>query len=609
MSMERSQNEFWSVDSAPKKFAGQVEQSRAPKVLVLFSILSLIALYSVNEFAFSDAFFPNDDLMLVEYAGNHGIPLRIYLFCFFISFAAFCEKEFKKKIRFGLDMVLTFGVLCALMDMCALLLREWADVLISVHAAEIASGIIGFAVYSYKLLENGSMPARIGMHINPGDLAYTTRRLIFVSIFAAAVSLWVSSQEFQTIEVLRSFSLLGGIGPGVFLFLPVLFCTFYIIGRSDLARASIGRFAPDVTLIIPAHNEEYIIENTLNAVDVAAGNYAGGVRVLVMNNNSEDATEEIAKRTLAQFKHARGEVVNEYKAGKSHALNAGLAAARTDYLVRVDADTLIDPMALKLAMRHFRDPNVAVVGGVPVPPFGAMFDRARYLEVVVKHGFYSVAMGAINGVVGVPGMLAIYQTELPRRLGGFVEGMNGEDTDISLRIGSLGYRLVVDPKVKYISEVPASYGHMREQRMRWFRSIYHISARCRDLLYGKHLTLRGKLILPYMLINSGRRAMMVPLLLFGIIEYMTGFNTGAHVKWQSVLALAVGAPTIVAAISSLLDGSVKGILYVPEYLIFRVLRAYFTLESMLSISIKDYSEHIYSDKALNRKRPASRRIA
>jgi len=204
--------------------------------------------------------------------------------------------------------------------------------------------------------------------------------------------------------------------------LPVMFATFYVIGRAELRLSARGAFSPPVTVIIPAHNEEYIIEATLNAIDVAAGNYSGSVRVLVMNNNSSDATEDIAKRTLLGFEHAVGEVVNESRPGKSHALNAGLAACQTDYLVRVDADTLIDPKALRLSMRHFRNPNIGVVGGVPVPPFGAMFDRARYLEVVVKHGFYSVAMGAVNGVVGVPGMLAIYQTELPRRLGGFVEG-------------------------------------------------------------------------------------------------------------------------------------------------------------------------------------------
>jgi len=168
---------------------------------------------------------------------------------------------------------------------------------------------------------------------------------------------------------------------------------------------------------------------------------------------------------------------------------------------------------------------MGVVGGLPVPPGGGLFDRARFLEVAVKHGFYSVAFETINSVVGIPGMFSVYRTELPRQLGGFVEGMNGEDTDISLRTGELGYRLLVDPAVRYISEVPTSYAHMREQRTRWFRSTFHISARCRDLIYAKQTTMRGKVVLPYMLINTARRTMMVPLALFGLLEYLTAFDS------------------------------------------------------------------------------------
>ena len=312
---ERSQNEFWSVDSAPKKFAGQVEQTRALKVLGLFCVLVSFALWAVNQPTGAGELFPNDDLTLIQYSGNHGIALRIFLVCFFIAFAAFCEYNWKHRVRFGLDCVLTFLVLCALMDICGLILREWGGISLSIHAVEIASGIVGFAVYSFKLLENGSMPSRISMHINVDDLGHTTWRLILVSALAASISLWVSSREFVTVEVLRSVSLLGGIGPGVFLFLPVMFLTFYVLGRWDLAKSAKGRFAPDVTVIIPAHNEEYIIANMLNAIDVAAGNYDGGVKVLVMNNNSEDETEAIAKATLAEFEHATGEVVNEPRPG------------------------------------------------------------------------------------------------------------------------------------------------------------------------------------------------------------------------------------------------------------------------------------------------------
>jgi hypothetical protein len=126
---------------------------------------------------------------------------------------------------------------------------------------------------------------------------------------------------------------------------------------------------------------------------------------------------------------------------------------------------------------------------------------------------------------------------------------------------------------------------MREQRMRWFRSIYHISSRCRDLIYGPNKTLRGKVILPYMLVNSARRAMLVPLIIYGGMEWGLQFNPDSPILWQSIIAVTTGAPAIVAVVSALLNGMPKGILALPEYLLFRILRAYFTLESMLSILV------------------------
>jgi len=206
-------------------------------------------------------------------------------------------------------------------------------------------------------------------------------------------------------------------------------------------------------------------------------------------------------------------------------------------------------------------------------------------------------------------MFVVMRTKHPRYLGGFVEGMNGEDTDLSLRIGELGFHSVVDPKLRYVSEVPASYKHMREQRMRWFRSVYHISSRCRDLLYSTNKSLRGKIILPYMLVNSARRAMLVPLILFGTLECIFGFTASSPIVWQSVVAVTTGAPALVAVLAALTNGLPRAILALPDYLIFRVMRAYFTLESMLSILIDVSAEDLERATRLDIQKSGSLRVA
>lgn len=453
------------------------------------------------------------------------------------------------------------------------------------------------------------MPARIPLQINTKQTYLVLLRLALVTAVSGFTAWHIASLDLPLEAFLRRITLLGGIGPGVFLFLPLFFLLLYLGARIEEWRAPKADFAPPLTVFVPAHNEEYIIADTIRAMDEAASDYAGDVTLLVMNNNSSDDTSTVAEQALAACESLKGRVIDVPEPGKANALNAGLDAVDTEYCVRVDADTLLQKGCFTKAMRHFADPAVGVVGGIPIPPGGGLFDRPRLLEVAVKHGFYSVAFGVINSVVGIPGMFSVYRTELPRGLGGFVEGMNGEDTDISLRAGEMGYRLVVDPTVRYISEVPATYGHMREQRTRWFRSTFHISARCRDLIYGPDATVRGKIVLPYMLINSARRAMMIPLLLFGLVEYLTVFDSFNILIWQALVAVLVGAPAIMAVICAFLVKVPHSILYIPEYLVFRALRAYFTLESMLSISIDNKGRPIYSKAALAEPRPSSPRIA
>ncbi len=588
---KREQINFISVDSAPKRFAGAVNDWQAPKMLLVFVALATLQLWLVN-LEGAAKLFPNHDYVFSLHEGHHAIAIRIFLISFFVSFAAFSNGGTRGRVMFGLDMVLTFLAGCAVFDLANAAVHSVIGQSLSLHFSAILSGLFGFAIYSFKLLERGLMPARIRIEHIPVSQGRAFWRIGITMLVAMFVSIWVGGMDINAVDVLRQWTLLGGIGPGVFLFLPTLFGQLYLLAVYDVWTAKTPDFKPSVSVIVPAHNESYIIKDTINAMDAAALHYGGDVHILIMNNNSTDDTEDIARETLDACKAAKGRVINVPKPGKSNALNAGLDACETEFLVRVDADTLVGKDNFSRAMPYFANPQVGVVGGVPVPPGGALFDRARLLEVLVKHGFYSVAMGAVNGVVGIPGMFVVYRTHHPRYLGGFVEGMNGEDTDISLRIGELGFHSVVDPRIRYISEVPSSYSHMREQRMRWFRSIYHISSRCRDLIYGPNKTLRGKIILPYMLINSARRAMLVPLVFYGALEWGLRLNPDSPIIWQSIVAVTTGAPAIMAVLASLLNGVPKGILALPEYLIFRVLRAYFTLESMLSILVDETGEDL-----------------
>ena len=88
---------------------------------------------------------------------------------------------------------------------------------------------------------------------------------------------------------------------------------------------------PEVSIVIPAYNEEKDILQTLHSI--SANTTSRSVEIIVVNNNSKDNTEKLVRASGVTC-------VNEYVQGITAARNAGLAAARGTYVINADADTL-----------------------------------------------------------------------------------------------------------------------------------------------------------------------------------------------------------------------------------------------------------------------------
>jgi glycosyltransferase involved in cell wall biosynthesis len=89
--------------------------------------------------------------------------------------------------------------------------------------------------------------------------------------------------------------------------------------------------SPEVSIVIPAYNEEDNIVKTLLSL---CHNHTGKkVEIVVVNNNSSDNTEALVR--------ACGVVcINESRQGITQARNTGLAEAKGKYVLNADADTL-----------------------------------------------------------------------------------------------------------------------------------------------------------------------------------------------------------------------------------------------------------------------------
>ncbi|WAJ28167.1 glycosyltransferase [Antarcticirhabdus aurantiaca] len=583
---EAAQPIYASVDSAPSHLSDTPHPLTVAMMLCLFAGISALML-AAFDFAHNRLGLTyHPDFVFYRYEGNNPIPLRCFLVCFTLAGAPFFNGDAAAKAAFALRTIVFFLMFAALFDATDALCDRMFGVALDVYTAEMLSGLFGLLMFGLSVLSSGNMPARADVPVlSRRFLARSWFVLILVLSAAGAITLWCSGLDLSLVAWMRSTALLGGLGPGIFLFLPLCAILFYALGRIGLRRRRRAAFTPPVTVVAAAHNESHIIPAMIEAVDAAAAQYGGSVKLIVVDNASTDDTAALAEAGIDRLRFCNGTVLSEKRLGKARALNTGLAAVQKDFVLRIDADTLVGPSNIARAMTYFVEDRVGIVGGLSMPPGDGPFDRARAIEVLMRSGVHQVGFNSFEAIVGIPGMFALYRTEALRRQGGFATGINGEDTDASLRIGELGYRIIEDPAIVYVSEVPANLANLREQRLRWFRSIYHVAARNRTCMDDSSWSVRGKCVLPFMLMNSGRRAVTIPLLIFGLLCDATEINPLSPVATPAIFATVLGAPVVMAFLSTFLARHPKAASGMGDYFVFRILRAYFTLEAILSIRL------------------------
>jgi len=128
-----------------------------------------------------------------------------------------------------------------------------------------------------------------------------------------------------------------------------------------------------ISFIVPAHNEEFELSSTLEAIRAAASGVSQPFEIIVVDDASTDATSKIAEQAGAR-------VVSIHRRQIAAARNAGAHAARGEYLFFVDADTRINPThvteAIAALEAGYTGGSARVLMDGFVPLWGRIFLRA-----------------------------------------------------------------------------------------------------------------------------------------------------------------------------------------------------------------------------------------
>jgi cellulose synthase/poly-beta-1,6-N-acetylglucosamine synthase-like glycosyltransferase/peptidoglycan/xylan/chitin deacetylase (PgdA/CDA1 family) len=251
-------------------------------------------------------------------------------------------------------------------------------------------------------------------------------------------------------------------------------------------------FAPPVSVIVAAYNEEKVVRKTVESV---LENGYPDLEVIVVDDGSEDATLRILHAAFGA--EPRVKIATQPNAGKSAALNLAISLASNEILVALDADTIFRPGAIEKLVRHFSDPRVgAVSGNARVGNRGNWITRFQSIEYTYGFNLDRRALDLLNAITVVPGAAGAWRKSLVLKAGGFARATLAEDTDLTLAIRRLGYRIRYEEQALAYTEAPENTAGLARQRFRWSFGTLQSVWKHRDATFDPRYGSLGLIALP-----------------------------------------------------------------------------------------------------------------
>lgn len=340
--------------------------------------------------------------------------------------------------------------------------------------------------------------------------------------------------------------------------------------RANARKKTKREKLPLVTVLIAAFNEELSIEKCLKTV---WDSKYPRLEIIIVDDGSNDKTYEIVRKYIGEqnsIKLTRGAIrrsvhgtlsrrwkrqvsddyrimrlINKDNGGKSSALNIALKrGVKGDFVMTLDADSLLDQYAIRRAIDHFtNDTIVGVAANVRVlfrPSVLSIIQQFEHLIGYRSKKFYRLT----NSELIVGGVASTYRTSTLREVGYYDTDTQTEDIGLSMKIaaqGNVSNRLIYAPDVVAYTQGVQSLKALMKQRYRWklgniqnlikFSKSFSLRNKEQSAIlryyrvpmayFGEFLLLLEPIILFYVLAMSVKLAS--PILFIGSYLVITGY--------------------------------------------------------------------------------------
>lgn len=247
--------------------------------------------------------------------------------------------------------------------------------------------------------------------------------------------------------------------------------------RRPVPEASEPDEWPPVTVLVPAYLEVGVIAGKIR--DIGNNGYPGELQILVVADGDRDTA------AAAEAAGAGAEVLLlEERRGKSQALNAGIAAARHEFVVLTDANSTFDKEAIAHLVCALRPEGVGAVAGEKLEGSGGELAYWRF-ESWIKGNEWR-----IWSTLGLDGALWAVRRSAWAPI---PPDISNDDFWLALDLMERGFRVAYEPRAVVYEESIGDLGLSWERRTRVLGGGLYVMWRKRHLLDPRRGFLSGQL--------------------------------------------------------------------------------------------------------------------
>jgi biofilm PGA synthesis N-glycosyltransferase PgaC len=222
---------------------------------------------------------------------------------------------------------------------------------------------------------------------------------------------------------------------------------------------------PTVSILVPCYNEA---ANATEVFTALAALYYPDYEVIAINDGSTDNTAEVLNDLARRLKRMR--VIHLARnQGKAVALNCGAMVARSEIVVCIDGDALLDVHALTWIVRRFlADGSIGGLTGNPrIRNRSTVLARLQVGEYSTIVGLIKRAQSLFGWVFTVSGVICAFRKRALQDAGWWSPLTVTEDVELTWRMQLSGWQVTYEANAICWILMPETLGGLWKQRLRW----------------------------------------------------------------------------------------------------------------------------------------------